>query len=376
MKVHGILGVSLAASIAVASCHGTEATYSIGGSISGTSGSVLLQLNGTNDVTQNGDGDFTFTQKLIKDDPFNVQVANPTGRCTVQNGAGTVAQSNVKDVSISCTPYATNPAELLKIVIRSSNLTGAKVVLPVTTSATAVGGIIADPTDQDASGNVRVVGGLVLSGLTQTPTDISIFQAPQGNPGANGNFILPLILAADGVTAVLRPDAALDTNALAALFAGELYFNVSTPAHLNGELRGPIELQGGVGATAPPLDNSQVVPPTASIAFGAGVLMVDSATRKLVIGYIAHTVSGATAAAINSTAGTGSQALAFTNLQDNFDSNGTNLATPPAGSLLPNLSDFDKSFLYFNVTSSNNLCAPAPTCAAGEIRGNISPLPQ
>jgi len=68
-------------------------------------------------------------------------------------------------------------------VIRSSNLTGAKVVLPVTTSATAVGGIIADPTDQDASGNVRVVGGLVLSGLTQTPTDISIFQAPQGTPG-------------------------------------------------------------------------------------------------------------------------------------------------------------------------------------------------
>src|SRR5258705_437170 len=98
MSVRGILGAMVAGAMAVvlASCHGTEATYSIGGSISGTSGPVLLQLNGTNDITQNGDGDFTFTQKLIKDDPFNVQVANPTGRCTVQNGAGTVAQSNVK----------------------------------------------------------------------------------------------------------------------------------------------------------------------------------------------------------------------------------------------------------------------------------------
>jgi hypothetical protein len=370
MSVRSILGATVAGAIAVAlaSCRGTEAQYSIGGSISGTSGSVLLQLNGANDLTQNGDGDFTFTQKLLKDDLFNVQVANPTGRCTVQNGAGTVAQSNIKDVSISCTPYATNPGELLKIVIRSSNLSGGKVNLPVTTNATAVGGIIADPTDQDASGNVRIVGGLVLSGLTQAPTDVSIFQAPKGNPGGNGLSILPLVLAADGVTAVLRPDAVLDTNALAALFAGELYFNVSTPAHLNGELRGPIELQGGVGASAPALDNSQVVPPTASIAFGAGVLMVDRATRKLIISYIAHTVTAATAAALSTTAGPGGQVLAFAKLQNNFDSNGTNLATPPAGSVLTqqSLSDFDSSLLYFSVGSG----APPQD----EIRGNISPL--
>jgi hypothetical protein len=275
-----------------------------------------------------------------------------------------VAQSNVKDVSISCAAYATTPAGLLQIVIRSANVDGSHVVNPaVTTTASAVGGIIADPTDKDASGNVAIVGGLVLSGLAQAPTDVAIFQAPKGNPGGNGLAILHLVLAADGVTAVLRPDAVLDTNALASLFAGELYFNVSTPAHLNGEIRGAIELQGGVGASAPALDSTQVVPPTGTTAFGAGVLMVNQATRKLIISYIAHTVAGATSAAINTTGG---EAVAFANLQNNFDGLGTNLATPAAGSLLPSLSDFDKSLLYFNVTSA--------TFPNGEIRGNISPL--
>ena len=113
---------------------------------------------------------------------------------------------------------------------------------------------------KDASGNVRMVGGLVLSGLAQAPTDISLFEAPKGNPSGNGPAILSLILAADGVTAVLPPDAALSTTALAALFAGELYFNVSTLAHPSGEIRGAIELQGGVGASAPSIDESQVLP--------------------------------------------------------------------------------------------------------------------
>jgi len=368
MRVQSILRTMAVAAIAAAlvSCHGTEATYSIGGNISGTNGPVVLRLNGANDLAVGGDGDFTFDQKLIKDDPFNVQVANPTGRCTVQNGAGTVANSNVKDVSISCVAYATTATALLQVVIRSANVDGSHVNLAVTTAASAVGGIIADPTDKDASGNVAIVGGLVLSGLAQAPTDVAIFQAPKGNPGGNGLAILHLILAADGATAVLRPDAVLDTNALAALFAGELYFNVSTAAHPNGEIRGAIELQGGVGASAPALDSTQVVPPTGTSAFGAGVLMVDRATRKLVISYIAHTVAGATSAAINTTAGTGGQALAFANLQDNFDGLGTNLAIPAAGSVLPSLSDFDNSFLYFNVTSA--------TFPNGEIRGNISPL--
>jgi hypothetical protein len=363
-----ILGASLAVAIAVASCHGTEAQYSIGGTISGTTGTVVLTLNGANEITQNGDGNFTFTHKLLQNDTFNVQVANPTGRCTVQNGAGTVGQSNIKDVNVSCADYANFPAGLLQIVIRSTNLTGAKVNPSVTTSASAVGGLIVDPTDKDTNGNVNTLGGLVLSGLTTPLTSVSINQAQKGNPTSNGGPIVTLILAADNVTAIVPPTfPGLSTTQLAALFAGELYFNVSTAANPNGELRGAIELQGGVGATVSGLDNTQVVPPTTSAAGGAGVLMVDRATRKLIMSYILHTVAAATAAGLNTTT-VPPQILPFSNLQSGIDPLGTNLATPLAGSVLTeqNLADFDNSLLYFSVSSG--------TPPAAEIRGNISPL--
>src|SRR5215472_3441704 len=267
MRLRRPLGASLAAAFAAAlvSCHGTDALFSIGGSISGTNGPVVLRLNGENDLNMNGDGDFTFTQKLLQDETFNVQVANPTGRCTVQNGAGTVGQSNIKDVNISCADYTNFPAGLLQIVIRSTNLTGAKVNPAVTTNASAVGGLIVDPTYKDPSGNVNTVGGLAITGLAQPPTSVSINQAQKGNPTSNGPPIVNLILAADGVTAIVPPTfVGLNTTQLAALFAGELYFSVSTPANPNGELRGAIELQGGVGTSVSGLDNTQVVPPTSS----------------------------------------------------------------------------------------------------------------
>jgi hypothetical protein len=239
---------------------------------------------------------------------------------------------------------------------------------PVTTSATAVGGVIVDPTDKDpVTGNVRIVGGVVLSGLASPLTDVAIFQAPSGHPGDNGSAILHLFVAADGVTAVVPPDSELDTTALASLYAGELYFNVSTTTQLSGELRGAIELQGGLAASAPPVDNSQVVPPTSSTAFGAGVLIVDRATRKVLISYIQHTVVAATAAGISTSQVPTGPVLAFTN-QNNIDSQGTNLAIPAAGAILTeqNLTDFDESFLYFRVASG--------TPPSDEIRGNISPI--
>jgi hypothetical protein len=96
--------------------------------------------------------------------------------------------------------------------------------------------------------------------------------------------------------------------------------------------------------------------------------MVDRAKLKLVIAYIAHNVVGALGAGINTSSGAGNQILGFANLQDNFDGNNTNLATPVAGAVLTeqDLSDFDNSLLFFTITSA--------TFPNGEIRGNISPL--
>lgn len=356
MKVHKFRGVAVAAAIALASCHGTEATYSIGGNISGTTGPVVLKLNGGNDIALNGDGSFKFDQKLLKDDTFNVQVVDASDRCTVANGAGVVDKSNITDVSISC--VAQSVQNITLAAVRSANLSGAQESPPVTTSASGVGGVILAPA------SLAMTGGLTLSGLT--PTAIRIHQAPAGNPTGNGPVLVNLILAADGLTAVVPPGTVLTLNQLASLLAGELYFNVATFANPGGEIRGSIELQGGVAASVAVLDGSQEVPPVTTAALGSGTVLADRATGRVLISYITHTVAGANAADIHSNARL-VRVVDFGNLQPNVDGAGTNLATPAAGAQITaqDLADFDASQLYFNVASSVN--------TRGEIRGNISP---
>jgi len=353
MKRKGLLGVSLAATIALAlaSCHGTDAQFSIGGNISGTTGPVVLKLNGGNDIAQNGNGNFTFTLKLLQDQTFNVQVADPTDRCTVQNGTGVVAQQNITDVSITCAPQTD------EFVIRSAVLNGSQESPAVTTTMTGIGGIVVNPKD---STNITIDGGITLRGITtQAITQVNVLLAPAGA------LVTKMIVAADGATVVMPAGATLTPTAYSALLAGLLYFNVATVANPNGEIRGTIELQGGLAAGLASLDELQVVPPTGSAAVGGGILLADRATRQIINTYIAHTVIGASGAGLRSSAGSGSSVLAFTNLQNNYDGIGTNLASPPAGLSLSeqNLTDFDDSVLFFNVTSA--------AFPGGEIRGNI-----
>jgi len=361
-EVRGVLAGVAAAAVALGlvSCHGTDATYSIGGDISGVTGTAVLKLNGGNDIAI-GSGSFKFDKKLLADETFNVQVVDVNDRCAVTNGAGTMGKSNVTNVSVSCTAQSVQNFTLTGI--RSAILSGAQVNLPVTTSATGIGGVILRPASLD------ITGGVTLSGLT--PVTVKIHQAPTGNPTVDGNAIITLIVASDGLTAVVPPNTKLDTNQLTSLLAGELYFNVTTTLNPGGELRGAIELQGGVAASRASLDASQVRPvPPASTATGIGTLLADQATGKILISYVTHNVASASAAAIHTSTAqntTGASIVPFGNLQTNFDTAGNNLASPLSTARLStqNLTDFANSLLYFEVDSLAN--------PNGEIRGNISP---
>jgi hypothetical protein len=348
--VRGVLtgAAAIAIMLGLASCHGTDATFSIGGDISGTTVPVVLKLNGGNDIAMGGDGSFKFDQKLLKNDTFNVQVVDPGDRCTVVNGAGTVAMSNITDVGISC--VAQSAQNITLSAVRAANLSGAQEIPAVTSSATGVGGVILAP------GSFAMTGGVTVSGAT--PTVVRIHQAPSGNPTGNGPKLFDLIRATDGLTAVLPAGTVLNLSQLTSLLAGELYFNVVTAANSGGEIRGPIELQGGVAASVTVLDGSQEVPPVTTTASGTGTVLVDRATGGVLISYITHSVTGANAADIHSNARL-VQVVPFANLQ-------TNLATPVAGATMTmqDLADFDANQLYFNVSSLAN--------ARGEIRGNIA----
>ena len=78
--------------------------YTIGGTVSGLSGSVVLQNNGTDNETVSSDGAFTFSTAIAEGRPYAVTVlTQPVGQvCTVTNGSGTTGSSNITNVSVTC----------------------------------------------------------------------------------------------------------------------------------------------------------------------------------------------------------------------------------------------------------------------------------
>lgn len=86
-------------------------TYAISGSVNGLVGrGLVLRNNGTDDLTVSDGGTFTFATKLISGAPYDVTVGTqpttPTQSCTVSNGSGTVASTDVSSVSVACTTSA------------------------------------------------------------------------------------------------------------------------------------------------------------------------------------------------------------------------------------------------------------------------------
>ncbi len=81
--------------------------YSVGGSVSGLSGTLVLQ-DGADQLSVSTNGGFTFGTRLPSGAGYDVTVSSsPTGQsCTLSNGAGTVGASNVTDVAVTCNDTA------------------------------------------------------------------------------------------------------------------------------------------------------------------------------------------------------------------------------------------------------------------------------
>jgi hypothetical protein len=83
---------------------GGTTSYTVGGSVSGLSGTVVLQDNGGDNLSVSANGSFTFATPVASGAPYSVTVqTNPSGQtCTVSGGAGTVGSANVTSVAVSC----------------------------------------------------------------------------------------------------------------------------------------------------------------------------------------------------------------------------------------------------------------------------------
>ena len=84
-------------------------TFTVGGTVSGLSGTVVLQDNGADNLTVTANGPFTFATGLASGAAYAVTVkTNPAGQtCTVANGSGTMGSANVTNVAVSCSANPT-----------------------------------------------------------------------------------------------------------------------------------------------------------------------------------------------------------------------------------------------------------------------------
>lgn len=80
-------------------------TFSIGGTVKGATGPLALQnSNGTNVIVAT-DGAFTFETPMVSSAIYNVTVAVPPHfqTCQVARAAGTVADADIGDITVTCT---------------------------------------------------------------------------------------------------------------------------------------------------------------------------------------------------------------------------------------------------------------------------------
>jgi hypothetical protein len=289
----------------------------------------------------------------------NVQARVLIGSVTTVVFAALVASCGGSDGGDDTPPaQVTTPANIIRSATLSSAQEAPAPPAP-NPSATGRGAVVVN------SSSGEITGGATFSGLSGAATDAHIHQAAAGQPGG---VIIPLTLSANGTAAIIPAGTTLSAAQLTALQAGELYFNVHTAANPNGEIRGQITGTGGVVAGLASLTGAQETPASTSTATGRGTIVVDSTTREIITSYATHEVgANANNAHIHQApAGTAGGVIVGLVL-------GTGVAVASQGASLTaaQFTALQAGELYFNVHSTNNLCAPAANCAAGEIRGQI-----
>jgi 6-phosphogluconolactonase len=129
-------------------------TFSIGGSVTGLTGSgLVLQTNAGDLVAVAGAGAFTFPKKLASGTAYtvsvNTQPSSPQQDCSVTNGSGTVGNASITNVVVACSPTAT-----FTVGGTVSGLVGTGLTLTMCSAVGGPGGVHAYcPTTQEISAN-------------------------------------------------------------------------------------------------------------------------------------------------------------------------------------------------------------------------------
>lgn len=119
------------------------------------------------------------------------------------------------------------------IISKAASLSGGEEVPPVTTSASGTGIL-------DVSITTGAVRGSVTLQASPPLTSVRAVHVHEGARGVNGAIVIALENAGNNVWNV-PAGITLTTSRVTSFTAGNLYFNVRTDAHPDGELRGQID---------------------------------------------------------------------------------------------------------------------------------------
>jgi hypothetical protein len=119
----GIVTNAAVTNVAVA-C--TTNTYTVGGSVTGLTGSgLVLQDNAGDDLAIAGNGGFTFATPVASGLNYAVTVktqpGNPVQTCTLGSGGGTVSNANITNVAVRCTTPVVACGTANGVVVQHAN---------------------------------------------------------------------------------------------------------------------------------------------------------------------------------------------------------------------------------------------------------------
>lgn len=224
-----------------------------------------------------------------------------------------------------------------------------QVPAPVVSSGTASGYLTLNTSTGEVSAKL-------VTDLTVTAGHIH-----QGAAGTNGGIVFPLIQNANDA-ALWEVDDTLDSDTLAALDRGELYFNLHTSANASGELRGQI-LPAGIVMERVELTGEQQVPtPVVSVEEAIGFITVNTDSGDTVANVLISDTMDVTAMHIHLGYAGVSGGIVVTLTEDDTDATRWEAAATLSAE---QLTAFESGELYFNVHTS--------TYTGGELRGQIVP---
>jgi hypothetical protein len=146
--------------------------YSVGGTVAGLTGTLVLQDNGGDALTLTTNGVFTFNTPLASGSTYTATVSTPPAgqACTITNASGTITAAAVTSIAVNCTSTVAGAASFIwEGGPNASAGAGVYGTKGVASAANLPPSHIGSMTWTDAAGNFWLFGG----SASITPGDLS-----------------------------------------------------------------------------------------------------------------------------------------------------------------------------------------------------------